>query len=267
MQDFTTLKIDVAENVARLTINHPPINLFDISLMSEMDAAGQYLSEDESVKAVIIQSADPDFFIAHADVSLIQTVASSNPADDPEASFFHAMTERFRLMPKPTIGMINGIARGGGLEFLAALDMRFCSLEGTVFAQPEVVLGITPGGGAIARWPRIIGYARAMELMLSGRDFDGKTAQNYGMVNRALPKAELEEYVDALAKRLASLPPHAIKLIKQTAQVQGTIEDALTAENQAFLKSIRHPTATRAMDKFMKNGGQTRDIEISGAFD
>lgn len=152
-------------------------------------------------------------------------------------------------------------------RFLAALDMRFCSVENTIFAQPEVTLGITPGGGGISRWPRLIGYARAMELMLAGNDFDGATAQQYGMVNRALPEAELDIFVEALAKRMAGFPPHAIQLIKNVGQFQGPIEGALASENQAFLKSVRHPDALKGMKKFMENGGQTRDAELGGAFE
>lgn len=263
---FTALKIDVSDHVAWLTINHPPINLFDMTLIAEMDAAAQQLASDDAVRVVVLQSADPDFFIAHADVTLIQNIADTDPIDDPDSSFFHVMTERFRLMPKPTIGKISGIARGGGLELLAALDMRFCALEKTVFAQPEITVGIIPGGGGSSRWPHLIGYARAMELMLGGADFDAATAEKYGIVNRAMPAAELDGFVDALAIRMAAFSPHAAALIKQVAQSQGTIEETLYAEHRAFMESARHPTALAAMQAFMENGGQTREVELGGAF-
>ena len=127
--NFDAINIELKNRVAWLTINHPPINLFDMQLISEMDAAGAQLAEDDAVGAVVIQSADPDFFIAHADVKLILDIAGQDQQDSDGTSFFHVMTERFRTMPKATIGKINGVARGGGLELLAALDMRFCSLE------------------------------------------------------------------------------------------------------------------------------------------
>lgn len=265
-EDFTALKIEIAKNVATLTIEHPPINLFDMTLISEMDAAGARLASDEDVRVVVVQSADPDFFIAHADVTLIQNIGDTDPIDDPESSFFHTMTERFRLMPKPTIGKIDGIARGGGLELLAALDMRFCSLEKTVFAQPEITVGIIPGGGGSSRWPKLIGYARAMELMLGGADFDASVAEKYGIVNRALPRSELDAFVGDLATRIALFPPHAAALIKQVGQSQGTLEEALYAEHRAFMTSARHPSALAAMKTFMENGGQTRKVELDGAF-
>jgi len=246
--DLTAINIEIDNHVAWLTINHPPINLFDITLMSEMNTVGERLAADDDVRVVVLQSADPDFFIAHADVKLIQNIADTDPIDDPDSSFFHAMTERFRVMPKPTIGKINGIARGGGLELLAALDMRFCSLENTVLGQPEITVGIIPGGGGSSRWPRLIGYARAMELMLGGADIDAKTAEHYGIVNRALPSADLDSFVDALAARIASYPPHAAGRIKHVGQSEGTLEETLYAEHRAFMESARHPSALAAME-------------------
>ena len=263
---FDTLDIKVADRVAWLTINHPPINLFDMALIGDMAAAGKALAEDDGVGAVVLQSADPDFFIAHADVTLILNIADTDLANDPDSSFFHAMTETFHRMGKPTIGKINGIARGGGLELLSALDMRFCSLENTTLGQPEVTVGIIPGGGGCSRWPRLIGYARAMELILGGRDFDGATAERYGLVNRALPAAELDDFVDTLARRMAAFAPHAMALAKQVGQTPGPVEAALIAEHFAFMESARHPAAEEAMKAFMGAGGQTRSAEIAGAF-
>lgn len=263
---FGTLRIDVSDRVAWLTIDHPPINLFDMAMIGEMTNAGEMLAADNDVGAVVLQSADPDFFIAHADVSLIQTITASDPAADPPSSFFHAMTEQFRLMPKPTIGKIAGIARGGGLELLAALDMRFCSIEKTTLAQPEVTVGIIPGGGGSTRWPRLIGHGKAMELMLGGGDFDGATAERFGMVNRAMPLSELDTFVDNFARRVASFPPHAVALIKRVALDHGRIEDTLNVEHHAFMESARHPWAIAAMQTFMDNGGQTRAVELTGAF-
>ncbi|MEO0448765.1 MAG: enoyl-CoA hydratase/isomerase family protein [Pseudomonadota bacterium] len=264
--EFSALKIEVVDHVAWLTIDHPPINLFDMILIAEMDAAGAALAADDDVHVVVLQSADPDFFIAHADVTLIQNIGDTDPIDDPDSSFFHAMTERFRLMPKPTIGKVSGVARGGGLELLAALDMRFCARETSVFAQPEVTVGIIPGGGGSSRWPRLIGYARAMELMLGGADVDAETAEKYGMVNRALPAADLDAFVETLATRMARFSPHATALIKQVGQSQESIEETLYQEHRAFMESARHLAALAAMKQFMENGGQTREVELAGAF-
>jgi len=260
--DLKKLKIECVDRVAWVTIDNPPVNLFDLALITEMSMAGQMLADDDEVGAVVIQSADPDFFIAHADVNLIQDIASGDPSEDPEASFFHQMTEHFRLMPKATIGKIDGIARGGGLELLAALDMRFCSLENAVFAQPEVAGGIIPGGGGSARWPRLIGHGRAMELILCGHDFDGATAEKYGIVNRAVPAANLDGLVANVATAAAAAPLHVAKLAKHVAQCPGPVEEALAIEHRAFLKSARSADAQSRLSAFMEAGGQTREFEL-----
>ncbi len=263
---FDSISIDIKDRVAWLTINHPPINLFDMQLIGDMDAAGAQLAEDDSVGAVVVQSADPEFFIAHADVNLILDIAGQDQGESDGTSFFHVMTERFRTMPKATIGKINGVARGGGLELLAAMDMRFCSIEKTVLAQPEVSVGIIPGGGGSARWPRMIGTGRALEMMLGGQDYDGPTAERYGIVNRALPAAELDGFVDDLARRIAGFPPEAIALVKKVAYQQGPIEEALKVESLSFDQSARTPEALARMKAFLDAGGQTREVELGGLF-
>jgi enoyl-CoA hydratase/carnithine racemase len=251
------LTIDIADRVAWVTIDHPPINLMDTPLIRALALAARDLHEDADVGAVVIQSRDPDFFVAHGDVNSILGSAGGWSDSSP----YQHMLEQFRQMPKPTIGKINGIARGGGLELLAALDMRFCSLENTRLAQPEVPLGIIPGGGGTARWPRHIGYARAIELILSGADIDGATAETYGMVNRAMPAADLDAFVDGLARRIAGFPPHAVALAKRVARHEGTLVDALALEADSYARAAQDPAALEAMRRFMALGGQTREVE------
>lgn len=251
------LALHVADRVAWVTIQHPPINLFDMPLIRALAQAAVDLGENPEIGAVVVQSGDPEFFIAHGDVNSILGAAGGRSDSSP----FQKMLEQFRQIPKPTIGKIDGIARGGGLELLAALDMRFCSLENTRLAQPEVPLGIIPGAGGTARWPRHIGYARALELILSAADFDGATAQAYGMVNRAMPAAELDTFVDGLARRIAGFPPHAVALAKRVAQHEGALVDALAFEADCYAQSAQDPAALAAMRRFMAMGGQTRELE------
>jgi enoyl-CoA hydratase/carnithine racemase len=257
--DNECLTIHITDRVAWVTILHPPINLFDTPLIRALAGAARQLGEDPHVGAVVIQSGDPEFFVAHGDVNSILGSAGGRSDSSP----FQHMLEQFRQMPKPTIGKIDGIARGGGLELLAALDMRFCSLERTRLAQPEVPLGIIPGGGGTSRWPRLIGYARALELLLSGADIDGATAERYGMVNRAMPAAELDGFVDSLARRIASFPPHAVALAKRVAQHEGTLIDALALEADSYAQSACDPAALEVMRRFIAMGGQTRAVETA----
>jgi enoyl-CoA hydratase/carnithine racemase len=260
---YEALRVSVAEGVARITIDHPPINLFDLQLMLELDRLGGEVSDDAEALVVIVDSADPDFFIAHADVTLILGLPREERATaNNELGFFHAMCDRFRTMPKATIALIEGRVRGGGSEFVSSFDMRFASRERALFGQPEVPLGIIPGGGGTQRLPRLVGRARALEIILGGNDVDGPLAEEWGWVNRALPDAELRPFVDALAARIASFPPGAIAAAK--ASVDNALRDpvpGLCEEERVFSQTLLDPEAIRRMERFMSIGGQTRDVE------
>jgi enoyl-CoA hydratase/carnithine racemase len=222
------------------------------------------VAEDASVAVVIVDSADADFFIAHADVSLIlQLPREERATANSELGFFHAMCDRFRTMPKATIAVIEGRVRGGGSEFVSSFDMRFASHERARFGQPEVPLGIIPGGGGTQRLPRLVGRARALEIILGGGDVDGPLAEAWGWVNRTLPDAELRAFVDALAARIASFPPGAIAAAKTS--VNNALPDpvaGLCEEELVFSQTLLDPEAIRRMEVFMERGGQTREVEL-----
>jgi enoyl-CoA hydratase/carnithine racemase len=204
---YQTLRVRADRVVAWLTIDHPPSNLFDAPLMGDLMRAGAALEADPDVRVVVIDSANPEFFIAHADVKLIQLLPAEAPQKPTELGFFHAMVDRFRTMPKATIGVVEGIARGGGSELLLFLDMRFGALGRAVLAQPEVALGIIPGGSGTQRLPRLVRRARALEIIVGCNDFPADLAERYGWLNRALPPAELRPFVERLAQQIASFPP------------------------------------------------------------
>jgi len=264
--DFQLLSVAVAEGVATVTIEHPPINLFDLALMDEIGRVGEALAADDAVRVIVFESADPEFFIAHADVELIQTLPADNRARPEEISFFHQMLELYRNMPKVSIGKLEGIARGGGSEFLLALDMRFAALGRAVLSQPEVAIGIIPGGGGCVRLPRLIGRGRALEVILGCEDFDAATAERYGYVNRALAPATLGPFVDNLARRIAGFPAHAIAGAKAAINNGEAlpIEAALLEEEHCFNLTLCEPETRTLMDRFMANGGQTREVELQG---
>ena len=255
--DYQLLSVAVADGVATVTINHPPINLFDLPLMDEIGRVGEQLGADDAVRVIVFQSADPDFFIAHADVELIQTLPTDNPARPEEISFFHQMLELYRNMPKVSIGKIEGIARGGGSEFLLALDMRFAALGRAVLSQPEVAIGVIP---------RLIGRGRALEVILGCEDFDATAAERYGYVNRALEPDALGPFVDGLARRIASFPAQAIARAKAAVNNGDAlpVEAALLEEEHCFNLTLREPDTRKLMQAFMTNGGQTREVEIKG---
>lgn len=260
--DYSLLKISVADGVCRVTIDNPPINLADLALILEADRMAQQVAADDDVRVLVIDSADPEFFVAHADVTLLQGLPTDDTALHDELSLFHTIVERFRAMPKATIAVIEGIARGGGSELALACDMRFAALGQAVLSQPEVAVGIIPGGGATQRLPRLVGRARALEIILGGTDLDAATAEAWGYVNRALPPDELRPYVDALAARIASHPPEVIALAKQAVDASvGDLRSGLNVEDQLFRTALGLPAAASRMQAFMDAGGQTREVE------
>ncbi len=262
-EGYQCLKIRVDRGVAWITIDHSPINLLDLQLIQELNRVGRELEADGEVRVAVFQSANPEFFIAHADVNLILAFPEQVPPRGKTLSPFHQMVERFRTMPKATIGKIEGRARGGGSEFLLALDMRFAALGRAVISQPEIALGIIPGGGGTQRLPRMMGRGRALEVVLGGEDFPAELAERYGYVNRALKPEELGPFVDHLAYRIASFPAEAIAMAK-AALIAGeppTVEGLLDEEH-CFLRSVATKEARERMRRFLDRGGQTREVEL-----
>jgi enoyl-CoA hydratase/carnithine racemase len=261
---YRCFRLEVEAGVATLTFAHPPINLLDAPMIGELDRVGRQLEADPEVRVVVIRSDDPDFFIAHADVELILGLPAP-PADAPRSeqpSLFHAIVDRFRTMPKATIGVIEGICRGGGSELALSLDMRFAALGKAVLAQPEVAVGILPGGSGTQRLPRLCGRGRALEIVLGGEDFPADLAERYGWVNRALPADEIRPFVDRLARRIASFPAEAIARTK-AALIAGEPpwEPGLAEEAHQFERCLANPEARTRMQAFLDHGGQTRDVE------
>ncbi len=259
---YECLRIRCSDGIAFVTIDHPPINLFDLAMIQEMDRVGRELADDPDVRVVVFDSANPDFFIAHADVGLIQHLPRNVVAKPTELGIFHVMVERFRTMPKATIAKLEGRARGGGSELVLSFDMRFAARGRAVLAQPEVALGIIPGGSGTQRLPRLIGRSRALEVILGCDDLDADTAERYGYVNRALPPAELGPFVERLARRIASFPAEAIALAKAAVDAAELPTPAgLLEEAHCFNQALATPAAERRMRWFLASGGQTPEVE------
>ena len=262
-QGYECLRVRSEGGVATVTIDHPPINLFDLPLIGEMDRVGRELEADADVRVVVLQSANPEFFIAHADVGMIEQLPRDMREKPTTPHGFHRMVDRFRTMPKATIGKIEGRARGGGSELLLSLDMRFGALGRAILSQPEVALGIIPGGCGTQRLPRLIGRARALEVILGCEDFPADLAEHYGYLNRALPADALGPFVDRLARRIASFPAEAIALAKRSVDAaELSTEAGLVEEAHCFNQALATTAARTRMARFLAGGGQTRDVEL-----
>jgi enoyl-CoA hydratase/carnithine racemase len=260
---YSCLKIKLDRGVLFVTIDNPPINLFDLPLMQEIDRLGREVEADDNVKVVVFDSANPDFFIAHADVNLILQLPTETPPKAHSLGFFHAMVDRFRTMPKVSIAKIEGRARGGGSEFVLSLDMRFGALGRAILGQPEVAIGIIPGGSGTQRLPRLMGRSRALEIVLGCDDFPADLAERYGYINRALSPDEIGPFVEGLAYRIASFPAEAIALAKASVNsaelptVEGLIEEA-----HYFNQAVTTDATRKRMKQFLQLGGQTREVEL-----
>ncbi len=259
--------VEIEEGVARLVFDSPPINLFTIDLFLETAAIIDRLAHDDSVRVVVLSSAVPDFFIAHFDVEAIL----SFPVDQPQPTTlnaFHRMCESLRTMPKATIAVIEGRVGGGGSELALSCDMRFATLPsgmhgGAIFNQPEVGLGIVPGGSGTQRLSRLIGRSRALEVILGCGDVDARTAEEWGWVNRALDPRDLWPFVDKLARRIASFPPHAVAAAKRAVLLaEKNIGSDLLIEAGEFNATLRDPDTRDAMRRFLERGGQTLEGEL-----
>jgi len=260
---YSCLKIRSDRGVLFVTIDNPPINLLDLPLMQEIDRLGREIEADDNVKVVVFDSANPDFFIAHADVNLILQLPTEVPPKADSLGPFHAMVDRFRTMPKVSIAKIEGRARGGGSEFVLSLDMRFGALGRAILGQPEVAVGIIPGGGGTQRLPRLLGRSRALEVILGCDDFPADLAERYGYINRALPPDDIGPYVERLAYRIASFPAEAIALAKASvAAAELPTVEGLLEEAHYFNQSAATDAARKRMRRVLELGGQTREAEL-----
>ena len=263
--DYETLGIEYDEGVLTATINNPPLNVMTPPLYMDLVGFTSEVEQDESVKVVVFQSADPDFFIAHFDVEAILEFPIDTPAEKSlEFSDFHLMCERVRTMPKATIVKMAGRAGGGGNEFASSCDMRFGLKGKTVINQMEVALGILPGGTGTQRLPRLVGRGRAMEICLGSDDIDAETAAQWGYLNRVFDSAnELDGFVDALSKRIARWPAEAIALCKASINnAEMPLSDGLLEEAFLFQQTLRTKGAQQNMRKAMAMGLQTREGEL-----
>ena len=256
---FQSLTVELMDGVAHVIIDNPPINLFDLVLYPELAKLTSQLRDDDDVRAVVVSSANPEFFIAHFDVSRILQLPTGQPAPT-ELNHFHVMCETFRTMPKVTICAIDGRVGGGGSEVTLSMDMRFASPR-AVFNQPEVALGIIPGGSGTVRLARLVGRSRALEVVLGSDDIDAVTAEKWGWVNRVVDNPV--EHSLAMARRIASFPAAAVQAAKRSIlRADDHVVEDLLAEAGEFNALLSDPQAIAAMNNFMARGGQTREGEL-----
>jgi enoyl-CoA hydratase/carnithine racemase len=259
--DLQAIRVAVEDGVAWATIDLPPMNLWGGPLGTDLFTLVHAVEADDRVRALVLASADPDFFVAHGDVEGILQIPREPAPPQTEPNVAVVLADRLRTMPKATIAMIAGNARGGGSEIALSCDLRYAGFSARL-GQPEVPLGIVPGAGGTQRLSRLVGRARALEIILTGADYTAEEAAALGWINRALPDAELEPFVRGIARRIASMPASSIAAAKQA--VDAAWPDpmpGLTVENNLFRETLLDDEAPRRMRKFLELGGQTREAE------
>src|SRR6267378_788729 len=245
----------------RVLFESPPFNIVDATIFEGLQDLLARMDASSSLRVVVFESANPEFYLAHFDL----TGKIGNIMTAVGASGFPILMDTFvRLTRSPVVSIakIRGCVRGVSSEFVLACDMRFASRENMRLGQPEVAVGLHPGGGGTERLPRLVGRGRALEIVLSGNDFDGDTAERYGYVNRAFPDAELDGFVDALARRIASFDQRAITAAKNLVnQVSLPSADQLLGSFNSFQAALTWPEAQQRILKLLARGLQ-KDSEF-----
>src|ERR1700751_1100774 len=261
--DYKCFGFGFDSGIAFVSIDHPPINLLDEVLSPEFDRLGGELEVDQAVRVVVLQSALPDFFIAHSGLGRVGA-APKTVSHTRSFRLTQIIGERFRNMPKVTIAKVEGRAWGGGSEIALAMDMSFAAAGKAIFGQPEVAVGLVPGGGATQRLPRLMGRGRALEVLLGCNDISAELAERYGYINRALPAQELTPFVEKLAHRIASFPAHTIAHAKAAVDTGafGSLAEGLLVEAHESDLSVASEVTQRRVKEALQVGAETYQGEL-----
>jgi enoyl-CoA hydratase/carnithine racemase len=247
----------------RVTFDNPPFNIFGPETIPQLNAVITQIETDPQVRVVVFDSAVPGFFLTHYDfVPPLEATTGLPPGPD-DLPPLPDMFVRLSRAPVVSIVSIRGRATGVGSEISLASDMRFASRETAILSQWEIGSALVPGGGPMARLPRLIGRGRALEVLLTGEDIDGDLAERYGYVNRSFPDAELDPFVDKLARRIAKFDKRAIADIKRMVDVSSLPANVeIGAGWAAFITSVQRPEAQKQVRQLMELGLQKNpDVE------
>jgi enoyl-CoA hydratase/carnithine racemase len=239
------------------------MNLLGPELVRDLVSLIQRAEADDAVRVLVFKSADPDYFISHVDLTRVTEYRAEAAKLTGEASI--ALLFRYLSASRlVTIAQIEGRVRAAGSEFVLACDMRFAARESAIFCQFEPAFGQLPGGGAAQHLTRLMGRARALEVMLSAEDYDADLAERYGWINRALPADALGDFVSSLAHRVAGFPAagHVVVKDRVNAIALAPVED-FRHDSDRFGEEVRAPDAQRLIAAALKQGFQTRDVELT----
>lgn len=238
----------------RVTINNPPVNVMGPAMVREFQQIIDAIESDQDVRVVVFESAIDGYFLNHSDFTARLEDLTGMPPGRTGLPPWPDFLVRLTRAPVASIALIRGRATGNGSEVALACDMAFASREKAIISQWEVGVGMVAGGGPMARLPRLIGRNRALEVLLSSQDIRGEQAEAYGYVNRALPDAELDDYVDALASRIARFDKWAIGETKRLVNTSLPPDVELSAGWDACIASLGHSAAQQGIKALTADG-------------
>lgn len=245
--DFQNIIFEWEDGVARITLDHPPVNIMDIPTMKELNAALESLEGDDETK-VLVFAAQGKAFCAGVDVK-------DHTADkvDEMVEVFHRIFRQLWSLNIPTVAAVNGAALGGGCELVTFCDMIIASEKAT-FGQPEIQVGVYPPV-AVVTFPRLMPYMKAMELLLTGEVIDAREAERLGIVNKVVPVESFEDEVSNFIAKLSALSAIVLRITKR-ATLQGlalSFEEALAYSEELYLKRLmKTEDATEGLQAFME---------------
>jgi enoyl-CoA hydratase/carnithine racemase len=255
--------VRVTPHYWRVTFHNPPFNIYGPETMPQLNAVVTALEADPDVKVVVFDSDVPDFFLTHYNFVPPLSDTTGLPPGPTGLPPLPDMLVRLSKAPVVSIALIRGRATGVGSELALASDLRFASREKAVLSQWEIGASLVPGGGPMSRLPRLMGRGRALEVLLTGSDINGELAERYGYVNRSLPDAELDAFVDTMARRISTFDKQAIADIKRLVDASSLpTNEQIGAEWDGFIGSVQRPQAQRRIKRLMEIGLQEKaDVE------
>ena len=238
--------------VALVTIDNPPMNALSAALLEELEAEVEALDADEEVRAIVLRGGGERAFVAGADIKEFPALRES-ASEGGSARGIQRVGQRMDAGHTPFVAAIRGYCLGGGLELAMCCDVRVCADDATL-GQPEINLGLIPGGGGTQRLPRLVGIGRAMFLNLTGDFVDAETAYAWGLVEKVVPVAELENAALALAGRIGSRSPHAVALLRELARTTRDLplEEGLRREADGFVRCLRSDDGAEGVAAFIE---------------
>src|SRR5258708_5220429 len=244
-----------SSNYWRGTIDHPPLNIFGPDTIPHLDEVITAIEKDEAVKEVVFDRAVEGFFLTHYDFVAPVENTTRLPPGPTGLQPLPDILVRLSRAPVVSIASIRGRATGVGSELALACDMRFASREKAILSQFEVGAGVVPGGGPMARLPRLMGRGRALEVLLGADDIPGDLAERYGYFNRSLPDGELDGFVESLATLISSFDKQAISETKRFVDVASLPPDyEIAPEGDVCLASIMRPAAQKRIGMLLERG-------------